>query len=86
MVSKNDIKGDIQRLEAVASAIEEKNYVLAFKSCVLFCDIYYKDVTVIERQLFDNIRYDAHKGTSYAKDYAEHLKRDAEYVLSQMED
>ena len=85
MVSKTEIKGDIQRLEAVASAIEDKNYVLAFKSCVLVCDIYYKDVAVIERQLFDNIRYDAHKGTEYAREYALHLKKDAEYILNDME-
>lgn len=78
------IKKDIKNLEKVAEAIESKNYAKAYKHCRLSADIYYKPVGVIQNQLHHNITYDAENITDFARQYALHLKVDAEFVLNRL--
>lgn len=84
MNTERKIKKDIKNLEIVASAIESRDYVKAYKHCRLIADIYYKPVDVIQSQLHHNITYDAENLTDYARQYALHLKVDAEFVLQRL--
>lgn len=84
MVSKDEVKSDIKALEKVATAMANEDFVEAFVNCVLIADIYYKPVGVIQSQLYHNIKVDVCRGTSYAFEYANHLKNDAERFLENM--